>query len=333
MSRQFLSVAMCTYNGAKYLREQLNSIVNQTRLPDEMIIYDDDSSDDTVEILNDFKKEAPFPVKIYQNSSNCGPTKNFEKAISLCVGDIIALSDQDDVWMPHKLEKLENTLEKYPDAGYVFSNALVVNEKLNSSGNTIWDCILFTKNQRERFKQGYQLEILLKHNVVTGATMAFRAEARKWILPIPKEWVHDAWIALLLSAIGANGIFVEEPLIKYRQHRNLLIGAGKDTFYKLIQKSLSMNEETYTKETIKLFLLINRLTTIKMDNGRAQEIIKAKILFLKTRMSLYSKRNLKHIRTAYHELLTGSYHTFSNGWKSFTKDLFVIIIKKIFKIK
>ncbi len=171
-----ISVAMCTYNGALYLAEQLKSIANQTRLPNELIVCDDGSTDDTLSILKKFNESSPFTVKMYCNRLRLGPTKNFEQAIQLCNGDIIFLSDQDDVWLPGKLEKLMKVFEDYPKAGYVFSDALVVDNELNPLGYTMWERILFTGRQRLRFKKGHQLEILLKHNVVTGATMAFRGQ-------------------------------------------------------------------------------------------------------------------------------------------------------------
>jgi len=111
MSKQFLSVAMCTYNGEQYLQEQLDSIIAQTRLPNEVVVCDDGSTDATLQILDEFQETAPFPVRIYRNGTRLGPTKNFEKAIKLCSGNVIALSDQDDVWMPHKLERLEEVLK------------------------------------------------------------------------------------------------------------------------------------------------------------------------------------------------------------------------------
>src|SRR5215467_4239016 len=102
-----LSVALCTYNGSRFLQEQLGSIGSQSRPPDELVICDDGSSDDTVDIIKRFALNAPFPVKLEVNASNLGSTKNFELAVSLCCGDVIALSDQDDVWDATKLAKIE----------------------------------------------------------------------------------------------------------------------------------------------------------------------------------------------------------------------------------
>ncbi|HEY2971172.1 MAG TPA: glycosyltransferase, partial [Pyrinomonadaceae bacterium] len=109
-----ISVAMCTYNGAPYLREQLNSIAAQTRPPDELVVCDDVSADLTCEIVTSFAASVHFPVRLYVNEQNLGSTKNFERAIGLCEGDIIARSDQDDVWLPEKLRRIEDCLQRNP---------------------------------------------------------------------------------------------------------------------------------------------------------------------------------------------------------------------------
>ena len=109
-----ISVAMCTYNGEKYLHQQLASIAQQTRLPEEMVVCDDCSSDSTPEIIEEFARTVPFPVRFFRNPQNLGSTKNFEKAIGLCTGDMIALCDQDDIWMPEKLARQAEMMERDP---------------------------------------------------------------------------------------------------------------------------------------------------------------------------------------------------------------------------
>jgi glycosyltransferase involved in cell wall biosynthesis len=123
-----LSVALCTYNGAKYLKEQLDSIGRQTRLPDELVICDDRSTDGTPGIVSQFAAEARFPVAFTVNKVNLGATKNFEKAIGRCTGDIILQSDQDDVWLDKKLELIEGIFLNNPDVRAIFSDAEVVDE-------------------------------------------------------------------------------------------------------------------------------------------------------------------------------------------------------------
>jgi len=184
---KFISIALCTYNGARYLQQQLDSIADQTLLPGELVACDDGSSDETVEILNDFSEKAPFPVHIHINVSNLDVARNFEKCMSLCTGKLIALCDQDDVWKPEKLEKLAEALNKNPEAGYVFCDAELVDETLTSLKRCLWDEKPNNFSQREGrdFAHSDQLPHLLKKNMVTGACMMFRANLIPHIAPIP----------------------------------------------------------------------------------------------------------------------------------------------------
>jgi len=129
-----VSIALCTYNGAPYLLEQLQSFCLQTRLPDELIVCDDGSTDDTLRILDDFARNAPFLVQTYTNDHNLGYARNFEKAVSLCTGDIIFLSDQDDVWSVSKVEKVYDRFLLDRRLELVFTDAELVNENLEPIG-------------------------------------------------------------------------------------------------------------------------------------------------------------------------------------------------------
>ncbi len=103
-----VSIALASYNGSRYLKEQLDSFANQIRLPDELIICDDCSHDESHKIINEFIKKSPFPVCFFKNDNNLGYAKNFEQAVLYCDGDIILFSDQDDVWYVDKIQKIES---------------------------------------------------------------------------------------------------------------------------------------------------------------------------------------------------------------------------------
>lgn len=221
-----LSVALCTYNGERFLGEQLDSLITQTRQPDEVLICDDRSTDATVSIANEFAARAPFPVRILVNEHNLGSTKNFERAITECTGDLIALSDQDDVWCPEKLERSERALLASPDAALVFSDAHVVDDALRPSGITLWDTLKFGADLRQRIQHGDAFNVLFRKTVVTGATLVFHSRVRDLVLPIPRTVVHDNWIALLISSIF-DVIPLNTPLMHYRQHAANQIGARR----------------------------------------------------------------------------------------------------------
>src|SRR5436189_3186722 len=201
-----ISVAMCTYNGAPYVREQLASIAGQKRLPDELNISDDGSHDATLSIVKEFARTAPFPVAVSVNPRNVGTVKNFEKAISLCTGDVICLSDCDDAWETHKLEMIERCFLNEPGTGVIFSDAELVDAQLKPLGRTLSASVGFDSRRKRRVRNGKSLDICLAQQAfVTGATMAYRAEFNDIILPIPDEGplYHDGWIALILSPLTA----------------------------------------------------------------------------------------------------------------------------------
>ena len=317
-----ISIAMCTCNGELFLLEQLESIAKQTVLPDELIICDDQSTDGTLKIIQDFQREALFDIRIYSNNSKLGSTKNFEKAISLCLKNIIVLSDQDDVWCPNKIERMISVFKNYPKTGYLFSDAIIVDEKLQNSSFTMWKRISFDFRQRKDYRQGQQLKVLLKHNVVTGTTMAFRAELRKLILPIPEQWIHDAWIALLLSAANIKSTFIEEPLIKYRQHSNQLIGAKVLSFNEQIHKAY-LSKLDYYKQLSKSFEnVLNRLALMDKLSANTELLIQSKIQHLKIRQMIHEVQYWQRWYWVFKEILNDRYNCFSNGWRSVAKDLF-----------
>jgi glycosyltransferase involved in cell wall biosynthesis len=137
MAAPTIGVALCTYNGERYVREQVRSIFAQTRLPDLLLACDDASHDGTVAALEELAAQAPFPVRIVRNSANLGFRRNFEEAISGCDADIIVLADQDDWWCPEKLEKIETAFERDPSAAAVFSDAADTRRRRTAFG-ALW---------------------------------------------------------------------------------------------------------------------------------------------------------------------------------------------------
>lgn len=327
MSKLGISVAMCTYNGEKYLKYQLESIISQSYSPKELIICDDGSSDNTIAIINKYSQEAPFPIRLYQNNTNLGSTKNFEKAIRLCNEEIIVLSDQDDIWVKNKLERIVEEFSKSEEIGAVFSDALLIDDQGSSLGQTLWDSVNFTSRERKKVLNNKIVNVLLKHNVVTGATMAFKSSYRDIILPIPKNWVHDAWIALLFSIFSK--IFpISDTLINYRIHSEQQIGVAIDTTLKdEIRAAKSATNESYLKvqnnyEEVQK-LILSYPSSIKCKNSIVKGI-NGKISHYKDRMEIHEmKFKIKRFPLILKNTLNGRYFLYSNGFKSILKDLFL----------
>jgi glycosyltransferase involved in cell wall biosynthesis len=316
-----ISIAMCTYNGDKYLQEQLDSIANQSRLPDELIVCDDNSSDQSLSILERFFESVLFPVRIFKNQVNLGSTKNFEKAITLCKGDIIALSDQDDVWHRDKLKLIEAVFIKSTQVGAVFSNGNIVTENLSPLGYTLWDKFYFGKKLRIKFSNGKSFQVLLNHNVVTGATMAFRSSFRNKILPISPLWLHDSWIALLFSLIS-DIKFIDKELIEYRQHKDQQIGGIINTMTEQIAISKSVTD--YNRQIQQYEMIMEHILNIKFNAGdHVVSKISDKIAHLNNRQNAYQCNAILKFIISVNELICARYHKYSNGYKSFFKDIII----------
>lgn len=221
---QTLSIALCTYNGARFLREQLQSLAKQTLLPFEVVITDDCSTDNTFDIIQEFSNI--LNIKYFRNEKPLKVTKNFEKAISLCTSDIILMCDQDDLWQADKLAKIHAYFQEKPNNLAVFSDAALVDEQGKSLNQNFWSAVRFQEVQKEQWKSGKSVEILLAGNRSAGCMMAFRKELKVAILPFPThipEMIHDNWITMVAAMMDAMEL-IDEQLVLYRQHSFQQIG-------------------------------------------------------------------------------------------------------------
>lgn len=324
-----ISVAMCTYNGAEFLPAQLESIAQQTRPPDEIIVCDDASTDETRTVLQSFARSASISVSLYFSDENSGSVRNFERAIGLCSGDVIALSDQDDVWRADKLELIEHAFINHPAPGLVFSDAEIVDKNLNATGKRMWDEVEFDAHKQKLIRSGRSLEVLIYGWTVTGATMAFRSDFAKLALPIPTNiaMIHDGWIALTIAAV-ADVAFIDEPLVRYRQHERQQIGAPRRQYPAPTQRGLQGFEDALRRRnsTSELHAILSaleeRLSAQQhtFDCRRALAFVGDYSLHLDVRANLPRKR-LNRLPRILRELMTMRYHEYANGFRSAAKDL------------
>jgi glycosyltransferase involved in cell wall biosynthesis len=201
-----ISVAMATYNGAHYLRDQLQSFVNQTRQPDELIITDDCSTDGTETIVCEFAKTVPFTVVFHRNEKNLGYCGNFNAALMKTTGDLVFLSDQDDVWFPEKIEHMVGVAERNPQALVVMNDAALTDGRLNDVG--------LTKVGQIR-SAGFSMD-----SFVMGCCCAVRRELLDLCMPIPAGIKgHDNWVVQF--ADGLNAKLVDKTVLQYyRRHES-----------------------------------------------------------------------------------------------------------------
>lgn len=238
-----IDILLATYNGETYLKEQLDSILNQTYSNFRILISDDNSEDSTKNIIEEYAKKDNR-IKFFYQERNLGVIANFEFLLKKVEAEFYMFSDQDDIWKENKIElSMKKILEENCDL--VYTNLEVVDKDLNITYDSYWKL----KGLEEKVKKYNNFESLYLNNFITGCTMLSKSKFISEILPLPKESkyvLHDYWTALIVSQRGKIS-YIEEPLIKYRQHKKNSVGSKK--------KTDSMNS---LKEIRKLFIDVKK---------------------------------------------------------------------------
>ncbi|MBN2615549.1 MAG: glycosyltransferase family 2 protein [Bacteroidales bacterium] len=225
-----VDILLSTFNGANYLTELLQSLRSQTYPDWKLIVRDDGSTDNTLDILKAFGEKER--VTLLKDGIRLGPKKSFELLLEKSTADYMLFCDQDDVWLPekiqHTLEKMQKMEQQFPEQPMlVFSDLVVSDEALNEIHPSLWN---YTKVNPENIHNIYKL---LVNNPVVGCTTMINRQAKHVVLPIPDEAVmHDWWVALKVSSKG-KAVFLREPTIRYRLHteNNLGVSAADSRFY------------------------------------------------------------------------------------------------------
>ncbi len=301
-----------------HLGKQLDSIRLQSLQPVEVIVCDDCSRDGTVAIVETFRTEAPFPVRIVVNDRNLGSTANFDQGMQLATGDYLALCDQDDEWYPHKLATLASILDARPAVGGVFSDAMLIDTTgAPLTGQTLWRLHGFNLKKQTRFIEGDTIGMLLQHDVVTGATLMVRAALRTRWHPIPASWVHDGWMTWML-AIYSNLALVREPLIGYRIHPQQQIGIGQQSRTERLRHMRATERARFVRVAEQFAELRHAVEENSPAQGKLLLLLDAKISFLRQRSQLSHNSWVRSLFVLTH---VQSYRRFARGWRSMRKDL------------
>ena len=289
-----ISVALCTYNGERFLNEQIDSILNQTTKVDEIVVCDDCSSDQTKTILLDYQEKFPQLFQLHFNEVNLRSNKNFEKAIGLTTGDYIFLADQDDIWRNDKVEKILAVFSNHPEAEGVFSDAQFIDENSSTILHEIslWESVCFF---HESIKQPSDLRksLLNISNFLTGATLCIKKEVKSFGIPFltVENFIHDEWFAFLLT--GKNTLrFSTEKLISYRLHSNQQLGVGAIT---------------HPDETLKSNREVNRVMMgLQKPKNFKESKTKVRLLFRQYEkyLSMYKNHNIPIFKEISDELKT-----------------------------
>jgi len=294
----------------------------QTRLPDQLIVCDDCSTDNTVKILESFAASAPFSVNIYMNKAKLGTGANFGQTLTLCDGDIIAFSDQDDVWLSNKLERIEQTFIDQPHIGYVISDAIVVDDTLTPFDYTLWNYRKFTKYWQNQFEKGNELDVFLRLTITTGMVTAIRARLRHFGPPIPNSINHDAWYIPLAAIYNYHGALIKEPLVKYRQHAKQQYGAARMTFKKRTRRVFKNNtfaimHDIQLLESLIEYIERNRSDVQLVDSAFFK--LKDKLIHLYARKEINNRIVWSRIPNIYYEMKLRRYFKYGS-WKNIIVD-------------
>lgn len=282
-----IDILLATYNGEKFVKEQIESILNQTYENFNLIISDDASTDNTLNILEEYEKKDTR-IKVFKKEKNKGLIDNFEFLLKNVTSDYFMFSDQDDIWKKDKIEKSINKL-KEENSGLVYTDLEIVDEKLNVIYPSYW-----------KYKQIYKkiikynnFEALYLNNFVTGCTILAKSKYIKDILPLPRNSkfvLHDYWTALIISAKDKIS-YVEEPTIQYRQHKNNRVGSSRksdqlenfedlrnlfirvkiehfEVFKENIEKIKTKESSKYTNEALKYFENLKKVKYINLKNWK-----------------------------------------------------------------
>jgi glycosyltransferase involved in cell wall biosynthesis len=312
MRSPLVSIALCTYNGEKYLKEQLDSLLNQTYPNTEIIVVDDHSTDSTFEILKGYTTNPK--IKLYRNEKNLGFVKNFEKAITYCKGEMIALSDQDDIW---DLKKIEFLLDNIQDNILIYHNSLLITSEGSDTKSTMKDNLNFIKGSNNL---GF-----IFCNCLTGHSILFKCELLKYLFPIPEKLFHDVWIGFVATTIDKI-TYTDKCLVKYRQHENNVTDI-------LTAKGSSKNEIGKSKKEIREMRYQNMLNAIQQFKS-FKYLKKQDIEKLEKLEKLYLERKTKSYSFSLLFFLIGNINVFFySRKKSLLSKLFLIASKESVGLK
>lgn len=314
-----LSVAMSTYNAAPFLKAQLDSVLGQSRLPDELVVGDDASTDGTVAILEAFVASAPFPVTILRQPQNVGVAANYTAVIAACRGDIIACCDHDDIWEPNRLARGLAAMAD-PRISMAFSDASLMDAEGRMKRGTLWGTLGFTSDDLKRLATPAAFGFLLARRAATGGTMTLRAAAARWALPIPAGWYQDEWLAQM-AALHGRVQPIAEPLMRYRQHARNAVGARPDGLAARMVRSRDGGRRARLEAHLaQLRVLLREMETKTEVPDAALEAVRGRIRHVEARLRVEGNP-LRRAQLVWAELRTGGYAHDAMGRWSALQDL------------
>lgn len=312
---------MATFNGARYVAEQVHSILDQEVLPDELVVSDDGSDDDTLDVIRAVfsgRSETSVALKVVAGTHS-GVTGNFERAIRATSGDHIFLCDQDDRWHPDRILAVEVMFEQDANLEFVHADAELIDGVGNPLGTRLLDALGVTAQERSAIHSGRALEVFIRRNVATGAASAFRKTLLQRALPFPSQWVHDEWLATLAAAAGTLAL-LEQPVTDYRQHGANEIGVSTQTLGYKLGRMLEPRNDHYAALAARFARLQDRMRDEHLT-ADAEGLLREKVEFESARAD-YPKVRIARLRPVLSQVRRGRYRMLSSqGSMDVLRDL------------
>lgn len=319
-----ISVAMTTYQGERHLARQLESILGQTRLPDEVVVSDDASTDSSWEIVRTVAAQAPLPFRVLRNQQRLGLRSNIEKALTACDGSVIVLADQDDLWAPTKVETLAAAFTD-PDVTLWFSDGELIDDHDRPLGGTVWGATGFAAHNQRLMSDGHGLGQLLHGQTVTGATMAVRDSVVRLALPLPGQlegpehlFLHDGWLAVVAAVLGTVSV-EPQALTSYRQHESQVTAMSMARPRDGTRRSLDAGSRgaQLLRDHARVALVADRIRTASVHTRTAEELFDRECLLAARALP----RSAGRARQIWRQLKRGAYHRYSSGTLTALSDL------------
>jgi len=324
-----ISVIIPTYQSGRFLEEALVSIQNQSRLPDELVISDDGSTDNTHNIVERFAQSVTFPV-FFLNHKPSGITDNYLHALEQATGDVVIVGDHDDVWLKHRIQSIEEFFNQSPEVVVVSCDSAVVDAELLSLGKTVRSGVKKSTRLSKRINEGDDFLLFLRGRLpLLAHSLAFRSILKETLLKHPKHipaWYFEEWVSCVGVCNGKLG-FIRDALTLYRQHNTQTTKAsrgvtGDDMAVATSKYSSRIEKMEYCKSLISFHKEIAG-STQRMVNYK-RNMLEDYIIFLKLRDGFKGGSKVKSIYLAFKMLLTRKYHYFAQGCISFGLDIGII---------
>jgi hypothetical protein len=323
-----ISVAMTTFNGAKHVGPQLESVLDQTRAANEIVVFDDASTDGTWEILQRVASRSSVRVRLAQQPRNVGLRRNVQDALAACNGSVVVLADQDDRWSPRKLATVDRAFRD-PNVTVWFSDAELIDERGATVNPSLWSAVHFDPSTRRDINSRRGFRLLLHGMTVTGATMAVRRDVVEVALPLPEQFdgrehvfLHDGWLAVLGLVIG-DVVAEPETLTSYRRHPEQLTAATLATEQPTGGSRSAKNRKTRLRlEQQRTALVAERIRERAGGTRFRQPLVEdlfALEEFLGVRVTPRSTSGRR--RTVFRELRAGRYVEYARGVRTAIRDL------------